>query len=75
MKRIVSLSNLKIKYQLYRYVNHTAGIKSRQPQKLYAITSEERVINMQLQNPEQLSGTAMKRVRITILLSSHRLKQ
>jgi hypothetical protein len=68
-------SILKTEYQHREYVNPAAGIKSRQPKKPYAKTLKERATNMQFQNPEQLSGRAMKRRRIMILPPSHRLKQ
>ena len=37
---------LTIEYQLCKYVDHTAGMKSRQPHEPYAMTSDERAINM-----------------------------
>ena len=38
VRRIKAPCNLTIEYQLCKYVNHTAGMKSRQPKKPYAKT-------------------------------------
>ena len=44
VRRIKAPSNLTIEYQLCKYVNHTVGMKSRQPNVMSAMTLKKRAI-------------------------------